>query len=185
VRAIARISKYNEKGRMRAKLYIPSRVFSMLGGGEVVLSFGGEVFKVSASRVSSGVRAGKLYLPKCICEKLLEDGAEGAVIEVGKGRVEILNTVKFCRICGEPTTAPDGICLGQHFDQIGLCIRCGRKLPEDGLEKKVLCDDCVKTYASLCGLGEWFEPSPGSAFTFESGRMKRSKKQFDNYQEEF
>jgi len=161
--AIARINKYNEKGRVRAKLYIPSKIFSMLGNGEVSLFFNGESFRVSASRASSGVGAGKLYLPKSVCERLHDKGAEGAVIKVGDGWVETLQLVKFCRICGEPTTAPDGLCQSRHFKGDGLCVRCGRPIPENGSEKRILCDDCVKIYASLCGLGEWFEPSPGLA----------------------
>ena len=176
MRLVARLSKYHEKGRVRAKLYLPPEAFSMLAGDEVTLLFNGESFRTSASKVSSDVRAGKLYLPKSVCDKLLEKGAEGAIVEVDNGRVEILRLVKFCRICGEPTTAPDGICLGQHFDQSGLCVRCGKPIYEDGSEKRTLCDDCVKTYASLCGLSEWLEPTPGSFFTLEFRRISRSRR---------
>lgn len=175
MRAIARISKYNENGRIRAKLYLPAKAFSTLGRGEVMISYRGEVFKSSASEVSSGVRAGKVYLPQCICDKLLEEGAEGAVVEVGKGVVEILQTVKFCRICGEPTISPDGLCQKPHFSQGGLCVRCGKRLPENGSEQEALCDDCIRAYALLCGLSEWLEPSPGSSLPLEWKRENMRK----------
>jgi len=159
---------------VRGKLYLPPDVFSALGGGRVTLIYGGEFFKTSASRASKKVGAGKLYLPKAVCERLRGEGAEGAVIEVSGGRVEILRPVRFCRICGEPTAAPDGLCPGRHFDQDGLCIRCGATI-RDGHDRRVLCDGCVRVYASLCGLSEWLEPSPKPEPLLEPWRSRRSK----------
>ena len=171
MRAIARINRYGERGRARAKLYLSPKAFSVLGSGRVSLVFNGILFKTSASRASRRVGAGKLYLPKAVCERLRGEGAEGAVIEVSGGRVEILRPVRFCRICGEPTAAPDGLCQGRHFNKDGVCVRCG----SDSFEKRALCDECVRVYASLCGLSEWLEPSPKPEPLLEPWRSRRSK----------
>lgn len=159
---------------MRGKLYLPPDVFSALGGGRVSLIYGGELFRASASRASDRARAAKLYLPRAVCERLHGEGAEGVVIEVGVGRIGILYPVRFCRICGEPTAALDGLCQGRHFGQHGLCIRCGAKM-KDGHDGRVLCDECARVYASLCGLGEWLEPSPRPEPLLEPWRSRRSR----------
>ena len=161
---------------MRGKLYLPPDVFSVLGGGRVNLIYGGELFRASASRASKKVGAGKLYLPKAVCERLRGEGAEGAVIEVSGGRVEILRLVRFCRICGEPTAAPDGLCQGRHFNKDGVCVRCGRPSSDDSFEKRALCDECVRVYASLCGLSEWLEPSPKPLPILELERVSGFKR---------
>jgi len=160
VRIVARINRYAEGGRVRAKLYLSPEVVSALGEeGRVGLIFGGERFEASVSRASRRGRAARLYLPRRVCDGLLEGGGEGAVVEVDFGRVEILRPVRFCRICGEPTSAPDGLCMGRHYGREGVCSRCGRPIPGNGQEKSALCEGCLKIYASLCGLGGWLERS--------------------------
>ena len=61
--------------------------------------------------------------------------------------------IRFCRICKRPMTAPEGICMAQHFHEDEVCRRCG-----EVIRKGILCDHCVKIYAQLCGLGSWLDP---------------------------
>ena len=150
----AKISLYRLKTTVEGKLYISSELVEVLGASSrATLEFRGRLYSVSAYRPSKQSKGLKLYLPREVVERVLESGAEGAVIEVEEGRVHLIRLIRFCRICKRPTTAPDGICMAQHFHEDGVCRRCG-----EAIRKGVLCDHCVKIYAQLCGLGSWLDP---------------------------
>lgn len=155
----SRINKYNEGGLVRGKLYISARAVERLGSarsGKIKLIYCGRAYTASLHRVSRNKRSAKLYIPKEVLSDLLRGGAEGVVMEIEKGKVIILRPIKFCKICGEATASPDGLCMKRHFDEPGVCVRCGGR----GVNHGTLCDDCVKAYAWACGLSEWLEPGP-------------------------
>lgn len=159
-----RLTKYQERGRLKAKLYIPRDLVKKLRirkGRPIKLLFRGRIYECSFVWMRNGrskkVYSGKIYLPIEVFDKLEKDVL--LVRPVSKDLLVVEGEAYVCSICGKLTNSPDRMCFGRHYELDGFCMRCGRPLKKG---EKILCGGCLKAFMISCGLeglmlGEDFE----------------------------
>jgi len=139
-----KLNKYRSGGCLKAKAYIPanlSNIFKKVDGVE----WNGARYPACIAPSSKESRSLKIHIPQKILNVIGD--YEYILVEVSEKTINIISGVNRCRICGEETMSPDGICFKKHFEDRGRCMRCGRRIIYSSL-----CDECLEAYSkSLFG----------------------------------